>query len=108
LHGAEVARELGISEVIVPPYPGLTSAIGLLATDIKYDLVRSLLRPLAQVMPDMLQAWLDDMRADLLASLRADGVADSDIAVHYSLDMRYGGQGYELPVALPGEWWMRP
>ena len=37
LHGADVAAMLGISEVIVPPYPGITSAMGLLTTDIKYQ-----------------------------------------------------------------------
>ena len=41
LHGAEVADMLGIPEVIVPPHPGITSAIGLLTTDLKYDAVRT-------------------------------------------------------------------
>ena len=38
LHGAEVAAMLGFPEVIVPPYPGITSAMGLLTTDLKYDI----------------------------------------------------------------------
>lgn len=41
LHGAEVAAMLGIPEGIVPPYPGITSAMGLLATDLKYDAIRT-------------------------------------------------------------------
>ena len=41
LHGAEVAQMLGIPEVVVPPYPGINSAIGLLTTDLKYDVVRT-------------------------------------------------------------------
>ena len=41
LHGAEVARALGIPEIIVPAYPGITSAVGLLTTDLKYDAVRT-------------------------------------------------------------------
>ena len=41
LHGAEVAEMLGIPEVIVPPYPGITSAMGLLTTDLKYDAIRT-------------------------------------------------------------------
>jgi hypothetical protein len=41
LHGADVAAMLGISEVIVPPYPGITSAMGLLTTDIKYESLRT-------------------------------------------------------------------
>src|SRR5579883_2296615 len=41
LHGAEVAAMLGIPEVIVPPFPGITSAMGLLTTDFKYDVIRT-------------------------------------------------------------------
>ena len=41
LHGVEVARALGIPEVIVPRYPGITSAIGLLTTDLKYDAIKT-------------------------------------------------------------------
>ncbi len=41
LHGVEVAKMLGIPEVIVPPYPGITSAMGLLTTDLKYDVTRT-------------------------------------------------------------------
>ena len=101
LHGAEVARELGMREVVVPPYPGLTSAIGLLATDLKYDLVQSLLCPLAQVDVESLRRRLAGMGAKLTASLDADGVHDEHIVVTYAFDMRYAGQGYELQVALP-------
>ena len=41
LHGAEVARMLSIPEILVPPFPGITSAMGLLTTDLKYDLTRN-------------------------------------------------------------------
>lgn len=101
LHGAEVARELGMREVLVPPYPGLTSAIGLLATDLKYDLVQSLLVPLAQVDEPKLEDKLAAMRTTLESGLAADGVGQDKIEITYAFDMRYAGQGYELQVALP-------
>jgi N-methylhydantoinase A len=41
MHGAEVAEQLQIPEVIIPPYPGITSAVGLLTTDLKYDLIKT-------------------------------------------------------------------
>ena len=44
LHGVEVARQLDIPEVIVPPYPGINSAMGLLTTDLKYDAIRTALQ----------------------------------------------------------------
>ena len=44
LHGAEVAAMLDIPEVVVPRYPGITSAMGLLTTDLKYDSIRTISR----------------------------------------------------------------
>jgi N-methylhydantoinase A/oxoprolinase/acetone carboxylase beta subunit len=41
MHGAEVAEQLQIPEVIIPPYPGITSAVGLLTTDLKYELIKT-------------------------------------------------------------------
>ena len=41
LHAAEVAARIGIPEVIVPPYPGITSAVGLLTTELRYDAVKT-------------------------------------------------------------------
>jgi N-methylhydantoinase A len=41
LHGAEVAEMLGVPEVIVPPHPGITSAVGLLISDLRYDAIRT-------------------------------------------------------------------
>src|SRR5205085_2656522 len=41
LHAVDVARSLGVPEVIVPLYPGITSAMGLLTTDLKYDLIKN-------------------------------------------------------------------
>jgi N-methylhydantoinase A/oxoprolinase/acetone carboxylase beta subunit len=41
MHGAAVAEQLQIPEIIIPPYPGITSAVGLLTTDLKYDLIKT-------------------------------------------------------------------
>jgi N-methylhydantoinase A len=101
LHGAEVARQLGIAEVIVPPFPGLTSAMGLLTTDLKYDLVQSVLRKAADLDLDRLNADLDAMAADLAGRFVADAIAPGATTLLRLADIRYVGQGYELRVALP-------
>jgi N-methylhydantoinase A len=101
LHGAEVADMLGIPEVIVPPHPGITSAMGLLVTDLKYDAARTLFQTSSG--PDMarINADLDAMRADLAGRFAADRIAPSAVTYARQGDLRYVGQGYELKVDLP-------
>src|SRR5712675_2921100 len=101
LHGAEVARALGIPEIIVPAYPGITSAVGLVTTDLKYDAVRTEFQAGDTVDLDRLDADLAAMQRELTRQLVADGVAPDDAVFERSGDLRYVGQGYELRVPFP-------
>ncbi len=101
LHGAEVAQVLGIPEVVVPAYPGITSAVGLLTTDLKYDAVRTEFQVGDAVDLDRLNADFSAMQAELARQLAADGVRPGDAAFQRSGDLRYVGQGYELRVPFP-------
>src|SRR5829696_8309504 len=101
LHGAEVAELLGISEVIVPPHPGITSAVGLLTTDLKYDAIRTAFQTSSAVDLDRLNAAFGAMQADIAAQLQRDGVAVERVGFTRAGDLRYAGQGYELRVGFP-------
>jgi N-methylhydantoinase A/oxoprolinase/acetone carboxylase beta subunit len=101
LHGAEVAAILGIPEVIVPPYPGITSAMGLLTTDIKYESLRTVFMVSTDVDFERLNREFATMRAGLEEQFRADGVDPADITFHRAADARYVGQGYELRIDMP-------
>src|SRR5271163_1990903 len=101
LHGAHVARALGIPEIIVPAYPGITSAVGLLTTDLKYDAVRTEFQAGETVDLDRLDTDLAAMQRDLARQLATDGIAPEDIVFERSGDLRYVGQGYELRVPFP-------
>jgi N-methylhydantoinase A len=101
LHGAEVAAMIGIPEVIVPPYPGITSAMGLLTTDLKYDLTRTQFQISDAIDLDRLNRDLAEMEAELRAQLTADRVAPDRMSFARVGDLRYVGQGYELKVAIP-------
>ena len=101
LHAAEVADSLGVPEVLVPAYPGITAAMGLLTSDLKYDQMRTAFMFEGAFDPTRLDGDLADMEAELRTSLSADGVADEDVEVTAALDARYVGQGYELRVPLP-------
>ncbi len=100
LHAAEVADSLDIPEVLVPPHPGITSASGLLTSDLKYDQMRTVFMVQGDVDEARLNDALDDLEDELRGRLRRDGVADEDIEVARMLDCRYAGQGYELRLTL--------
>jgi N-methylhydantoinase A len=101
LHGAEVARLLGIPEIVVPAYPGITSAVGLLTTDLKYDAIRTEFQVGDSVDLDRLNGDFTAMQGDLSHQLATDGVPPGDAAFQRAGDLRYLGQGYELRVPFP-------
>jgi N-methylhydantoinase A/oxoprolinase/acetone carboxylase beta subunit len=100
LHAAELAELLEVPEVLVPPYPGITSAIGLLASDLKYDQMRTVFMVEGAVDVERLNRELGELEAELRMQLLEDGIPEEEIVVSRSLDCRYVGQGYELRVPL--------
>jgi N-methylhydantoinase A/oxoprolinase/acetone carboxylase beta subunit len=101
LHGAEVAAMVGIPEIVVPPYPGITSAMGLLTTDIKYESLRTVFLISTGIDFERLNREFANMRADLEEQFRADGFGEAEIVFRRSADARYLGQGYELRIDIP-------
>jgi N-methylhydantoinase A len=102
LHAAEVADALDIPEVLVPPYPGITSASGLLTSDLRYDQMRTVFMVQGDVDECRLNRELAELEDELRGWLARDDVADEDIEVTRMLDCRYAGQGYELRLELAG------
>lgn len=100
LHAAEVAEMLGVPEVLVPPNPGITSAAGLLASDLRYDQMQTVFALEGSADLQAIEARLVALSAELTQRLRDDGVGAQDITVTRALDCRYLGQGYELRVVL--------
>jgi N-methylhydantoinase A/oxoprolinase/acetone carboxylase beta subunit/N-methylhydantoinase B/oxoprolinase/acetone carboxylase alpha subunit len=105
LHAARVARDLGVAEVLVPPYPGVTSALGLLMADVRHDYVRSRLDPLPTLDPSVANDMFATLEAEAIAELRAEGFGSDQISLLREVDLRYAGQGYEVTVAAPGGAW---
>jgi len=101
LHAGRLAQDLGMAGVIVPLFPGVYSAMGLVMSDVKHDYVRSRLSKLASIDEASVDAQFADLVAHARAELLAEGFAESAIEIERSLDMRYAGQGYELTMPLP-------
>jgi N-methylhydantoinase A len=100
LHGVEVAAILGFREVIVPPYPGITSAMGLLTTDLKYDTIRTQFQVSGNVDLDRLNADITAMEDQLRRQFVADHLEAASMSFVRDGDLRYVGQGYELKIPL--------
>ena len=101
LHGVEVASMLGFPEVIVPPYPGITSAMGLLTTDLKYDTIRTQFQVSGNVDLDRLNADIAAMEAQLRRQFADDHLDAASMSFQRDGDLRYVGQGYELKIPFP-------
>ena len=103
IHAALLARELDIPRVLVPKYPGIMCALGLLLTDLRTDLSLTRYVPLREEALGKIEdgfAELDRRAANWFAK---EGIGPAQRGVVKALDMRYGGQGYELTVAWPDE-----
>lgn len=101
LFACGIAKELGIPQVIIPPHPGITSAMGLLATDVAYEYVRTTFSDLRESDPQEVQRLFEEMEAEARERLHADGIADENMRIIRYADCRYLGQGYELRTEVP-------
>ncbi len=100
LHAVAIAEELEIPWVVVPRYPGITSAAGLVVADIVHNFVQTSVAELSQVPHDQLAQAFDALQQRADARLDADGVAPPQRRYERSLDIKYVGQGYTLNIPL--------
>lgn len=102
LHGSDLARELGTRTVVVPPHPGVLSAMGALFADVLWDSVETCMGPLDATILPRLTEVVDRLVKEGYPALTRQGVAPGEGRVNVSLDLRYMGQGYEVTVPVNG------
>jgi N-methylhydantoinase A len=104
LHAAQLAREFGITDVIVPAHPGLLSAGGLVLSDLRVDRLRSFPLRLEQAGAAPVLAAAAELAEEVATELRREGYAEQPVLAA-ALDMRYLGQNWDLtvPISLAGE-----
>jgi 5-oxoprolinase (ATP-hydrolysing)/N-methylhydantoinase A len=101
-HAADVARAMGVREVIVPPASGAASALGFLAAPLSFDGVRTLpVEFVAGFDAARLNALLAELEAEGRRRLAEAGIAAEDVTVERSADMRLVGQMHDIAVPLP-------
>lgn len=100
LHAIDLAQELGIRTVIIPPSPGLLCAIGLLLAPWRYDFATSVFADLTTLARDDVCKLVHDLRRQALAQAAADGIGAAQIGFEVAVDLRYQGQGEQLTIPV--------
>ncbi len=102
LHAVAIARELGIPRVVVPPSPSTFSAWGMLATDLRHDLVRTVLVPLERADAAWADTRYEEMRREIATILPGAGAS----VLHRAADLRYLGQEHTVTITVEtlGDW----
>ena len=100
VQAVDIARALGVGTVLVPPAPGVNSAVGLLATDLKHELVRTFMTRADRVDPQALMTVFGEIEAPTRALLRQEGVSEDRIEIRHEIDMCYFGQSFQLRVPV--------
>ncbi|MHA1617398.1 MAG: hydantoinase/oxoprolinase family protein [Candidatus Njordarchaeales archaeon] len=100
MHACALAEELEVRRIIVPQSPGLFSALGLLVTDLKHVLSKSVRKELWEIDPNALEEEFATLEAEGREILIREGVREDNIVFRRYADMRYWAQGYELLVTV--------
>lgn len=103
LHACAVAERLEMSRVLIPRYPGVLCAFGLLAADVQHEYSRSVLKPLHRTILPLLHQHFADMIAAARDDLKREGIAEEMMEFYPLLEMRYFGQSFELTVPFEGD-----
>lgn len=101
LCGIDVARELSIPTVIMPPGPGAFSAFGMLMADVQHDFSRTRIGQLEKADLSRMNADFVEMRQSATADLASEGFSAKQQSFNCSIDLRYQGQEHSvtMPVA---------
>ncbi len=101
LHATQVAREIGMKQIIIPLSPGNYSSFGMLFSDLRYDYVRTAPGRLTDIDFDHVEKLYAEMVEQGRAAIERTSIAPEDIVISRAADMRYVGQEHPVAVPLP-------
>lgn len=102
LHACEVARDMGITSVLLPPSPGTLCSLGLLMADTKFDISRSNVMIAEEENLNRVQDIFDTLTREGNELLSREGVKEKDRSVTYLIECRYERQNYEIGIEVSG------
>jgi N-methylhydantoinase A len=95
----EIAQLLEMTRIVIPPHPGVFSAYGLLAANVRHEVSRAFLRRLGDLDASEMRVLFARLEADVRARMAAQG--HTDFTLQRSMDLRYIDQAHELRIAVP-------
>src|SRR5262249_2166254 len=101
LHAARLARELDIPRLLVPRNPGILCALGLLLGDLRTDHAQTRLMPATEASIPRMREVFDELDRRAARWFDREGIGPDARVIRRTVDMRYAGQNYELPVPVP-------
>ena len=99
---AAIAAELSMKRVVIPPFPGVLSAVGLLVSDHAHELVKALPGLLRAIPGERMADVFAELAHEAVSALAAEGFVRAGVVTSRSVDVRYAGQAFELTVPVAG------
>ena len=103
LHANALGKLMGAWPVIIPPSPGVLCAYGDATTRVTDEASRSVVRQFSEITKESVGEILNELEARAHTELDAEGVPRAEQSVSYEVDLRYHGQGLQLPVSFSAE-----
>ncbi|WP_154605007.1 hydantoinase/oxoprolinase family protein [Arthrobacter sp. AQ5-05] len=100
LHANALGKLTGAWPVIIPPSPGVLCAYGDATTSLRDESARTLVQRFSELSDQLVYDILKELERTARESLLAAGLDENDLTVSYSADMRYHGQGFEIPITM--------
>ena len=99
VHAVELAELLDMKLIVIPPYPGIWSAFGLIGADYRYDLARGMVKSINSLHDKEVELLFDEMKQTVINQAKEDGIDLSlDYHFQFSLNMRFKGQSFDLEI----------
>lgn len=101
VHANRLSAETEMPTTVIPMSPGITSAMGLLVTDLKHEYSTTMIKRLDRLEPLAVEEVYSNLERQARSTLEREGMEPEDMFFIRQVDMRYVGQSYELTVLLP-------
>jgi len=98
LHACEIAREIGISSVLIPPSPGTLCSLGLLMADTRFDGIRSNIMMASNDVIGQINEIFAELIAEGNCMLEKEHITPDKRSFYCSIECRYEHQNYEMPI----------